>query len=64
MKITKSQLKQIIKEEIAVGDEHEILEDLKRAVMIAYDIDRKITPENTELMREIDSIIEKYNIAF
>jgi len=64
MKITKTQLRQIIKEEIAVGDEHEILEDLKRAVMISYDIDRKITPENTELMREIDSIIEKYNIAF
>ena len=35
-----------------------------RVVMIAYDIDRKITPENTELMREIDSIIEKYDIEF
>ena len=83
MKITKSQLKQIIKEELSkvlseeietdTGvpamspeeiEKQQMRKDLMRVVMIAYDIDRKITPENTELMREIDSIIEKYDIEF
>ena len=40
------------------------LKDLERAVRIAYEIDRKITPENTELMREIDDIMSRHGIGF
>jgi hypothetical protein len=32
--------------------------------MIAYEIDRNITPENTELMREIDDIMSRHGIEF
>ena len=48
----------------AMTTEQEILEDLKRAVRIAYEIDREITPENTELMREIDDIMSRHEIGF
>ncbi len=48
----------------AMATEQDVRKDLERAVMIAYEIDRNITPENTELMREIDDIMSRHGIEF
>ena len=48
----------------AMATEQDVRKDLERAVMIAYEIDRNITPENTELMREIDDIMSRHGIGF